>query len=329
MTIPTRRAPAPPRPAALAAAALLAAACGNASPPRPAAGAPAASAAPAPRAALEQCGTSAHDRHAASGVACQACHPCGGKFEIAPFTYPGGTATEGGTVVVGTGGAPTTCTVACHYPKGAPSHPVTWTTPGPLDCTACHLLSRLPPQHPQLPGPAPTRADCEGCHDGARHTQGTVRLVGHPASWMAPADPGFHAHAANRGLGACQGCHRADLSGGVTGVSCGSCHDRALPPGVGSWRVNCVMCHGGGHNATGAPPRATWGQGADPVRVGAHTTHVTAGALAPAFDCTACHEKPSDALSPDHVGGPTAASPSAACRPATSATGSPWTRAVR
>ena len=61
------------------------------------------------------------------------------------------------------------------------------------------------------------------------------------------------------------------------------------------------MCHGGTDNQTGAPPRTTWGQGADPVRVGAHTSHLSGSSIAPAFDCGVCHVKPADALAAGHI----------------------------
>ena len=104
-----------------------------------------------------------------------------------------------------------------------------------------------------------------------------------------------------RGSASCQGCHGADLTGGTTGFSCALCHDTASPAGVASWKVNCVMCHGGTGNQTGAPPKTTWGNSADTKRVGAHATHVTANARSPAFDCDVCHVKPADALAAGHV----------------------------
>src|SRR6185369_16838054 len=134
--------------------------------------------------------------------------------------------------------------------------------PGSLDCTACHETSALPATHPPLDAQTPQSA-CEGCHTTATHTSGNVSLVAHPGSWMTESDRGFHGFSANRGLGACQQCHLADLTGGVTGVSCAQCHDRSLPDGVASWKTNCVMCHGGTDNGTGAPPKATWGNGGD------------------------------------------------------------------
>ena len=291
-----------------AAALLLAAACGGV----PDTMSPAGSARAAPRSASAPAsgpvcgGADPHAKHLSSGVACAVCHPGGGQFGFANvFTYPRGTSTAGGSVVR-IPGAATTCAVACHYPMGAPAHATAW-TPGSLDCTACHDTAALPSVHPAV-GAGATRSDCEACHAQASHTGGTVALVGHPTSWMDRADPGFHAFAANRGLAQCQKCHLEDLGGGVTGFSCAQCHDKTDSAGAAiAWQTNCVLCHGGAENVTGAPPRTTWGNDADFVRIGVHTSHVTAGALAPAFDCAVCHVKPADVLSPGHVDGSTAA----------------------
>jgi predicted CxxxxCH...CXXCH cytochrome family protein len=66
------------------------------------------------------------------------------------------------------------------------------------------------------------------------------------------------------------------------------------------------MCHGGEDLANGAPPRATWGNGGDAVRTGAHTRHLTAGPVGPAAACSDCHVTPADAFTPGHVDGGTA-----------------------
>lgn len=288
---------------------LLASACGDlAAPPSPRRAATPGSAALEVVTGPTCVGTGAHDKHASMGLSCAVCHPCGGTVGfIADYTYPQGTSTAGGSVAPSTATEPATCAVACHYPLGTPAHPVEWNAAGPLLCTSCHALSALPPAHPPISATDPARADCQVCHDGSAHTSGTIAFVPHPDSWMARADPGFHAFSANQGLGACQACHGEDLTGGFTSVGCADCHDATLPAGVTTWRQNCLMCHGGGDNDTGAPPRTTWGRDADLVRVGAHTTHVTGGAIAPAFDCSVCHVKPTDALSPGHVDAPTAA----------------------
>jgi predicted CxxxxCH...CXXCH cytochrome family protein len=253
-------------------------------------------------------GTTAHVRHI-NLFACSTCHPQGATYGFdVPYTFAGGTTSAGGTLVPHTATTPATCTVACHFPKGAPSKTVEWNAPGPLACIECHAASALPAAHPPVSADA-TRADCEGCHVTDGHMDGAVALVGHDPEWMGTADPsnqGFHASSANAGIAACQSCHGQDLTGGAASVSCASCHDQDLPQGIASWKVNCVMCHGGTDGASGAPPVATWGNTGDAVRVGAHTAHVAGSAIAPAADCAVCHTKPADALAGGHLDGGTA-----------------------
>lgn len=133
----------------------------------------------------------------------------------------------------------------------------------------------------------------------ACHPCGTRSPDGHASSWMDQANTGFHASAANQNLAGCRTCHGPELDGlgGSTVVSCAQCHGAA-------WRSNCTMCHGGADGPGGAPPKATWGNGADPVRVGAHTAHVAAAhGLAQPVSCAACHPVPADALGAGHADG--------------------------
>ncbi|GEJ57084.1 CxxxxCH/CxxCH domain c-type cytochrome [Anaeromyxobacter diazotrophicus] len=258
-----------------------------------------------PAATATQCTpTGAHAKHDASGIACAVCHPCGGVLAFNGYTYTGGTSATG-TLTPGSGTTPTTCGVGCHSPLGAPAHTVAWNQ-GTLNCTDCHTLTALPATHPALGIANPTRDDCQICHDVTKHTQGTVKFISHATSWMDQADPGFHAFSADKSLATCQACHGQDLKGGSVGVACGQCHDQALPAGVTTWSQNCVMCHGGTDNQTGAPPRATWGQASDPVRVGAHSAHLAPTAISPGFGCVVCHVKPADAFAAGHIDGPTA-----------------------
>ncbi len=138
---------------------------------------------------------------------------------------------------------------------------------------------------------------CESCHPcGAKAT------TGHPASWTDRTSLGFHAYPANAGLSNCQGCHGAALDGvgGSAQTSCAQCHGS-------TWKTNCVMCHGGTDNQGGAPPRATWGNTGDAVRVGTHTAHVAAThGLSSAVTCATCHAQPASALAAGHVDGGTA-----------------------
>ncbi len=97
----------------------------------------------------------------------------------------------------------------------------------------------------------------------------------------------------------CRSCHGDDLTGGSSKVGCDGCHSGATPD---AWRTNCTFCHGGVDNNTGAPPRGL--DGTNHVGVfPAHTAHVTGGAMANAYDCTQCHVKAKDVLTPGHIFG--------------------------
>ena len=251
--------------------------------------------------------TGAHEAHGRFG--CQACHPCGGalSFDL-PVRLPGGTTSAGGTFGSDANGG-LTCYVGCHAPKGSPLDPISWNASGPLACTACHAPASLPNAHPPVLGTA-TRADCLACHLLEQHTSGTVVVVGHDAAWSQPGSDRFHAYSANAVFASCASCHGPRLAGGAA-PGCATCHDAALPEGVASWSENCVMCHGGEEPGNGAPPSAappsaTWGNGADAVRVGAHSRHLTAGPVGPAATCSDCHVTPADAFAPGHIDGGTA-----------------------
>ncbi len=146
--------------------------------------------------------------------------------------------------------------------------------------------------------------DCKTCHPCGESAT-------HETAWMDRTSSTFHAVAADSGLAGCQTCHGTNLDGvgGTTTVSCAMCHGA-------SWATNCTMCHGGVDNSTGAPAAAIWGQAGDanrgggtldPVRVGAHTSHLSAKhGLAAPVACSSCHVVPADAFASGHIDGPTA-----------------------
>jgi predicted CxxxxCH...CXXCH cytochrome family protein len=282
---------------ALVAATLLAASCDRRN--DPAGALPGAARALSAAVSGPACtGSGPHEKHILT-FECSTCHPAGGTFGFdKPYTFPGGTTTTGGVIVRSATG--TSCTVACHYPKGAPAHEIAWNASAPLACTSCHAVTTLPPAHPTMSANA-SRSDCEACHTLGTHTQGTVVLVSHGSNWMNTASTEFHAYSANGGLESCKACHGADLAGGRA-RGCGACHDQTSPTLV-SWKVRCTMCHGGTDDQSGAPPRTTWGNTADVVRVGAHKTHLHPSSIAPAFPCAVCHVTPADALSSAHIDG--------------------------
>jgi predicted CxxxxCH...CXXCH cytochrome family protein len=87
---------------------------------------------------------------------------------------------------------------------------------------------------------------------------------------------------------------RAILSiGAAATMACASGRD------VATASAECTRCHGGGENATGAPPRDVRGN-ADPGArpVGRHTAHVDAG-----IGCGACHPERPATSTPGHLDG--------------------------
>jgi len=134
---------------------------------------------------------------------------------------------------------------------------------------------------------------CAGtCHGHAHSASPWLDALNpyHPAGYAAPDVHGYDMELQQID---CRNCHSADLTGSL-GPSCDSCHS------VG-WRSDCVFCHGGDDNLTGAPPRDL---GTLPMSGSlaflAHTVHVTQG-ISKAYDCTECHTKPSDVLSMEHA----------------------------
>lgn len=112
---------------------------------------------------------------------------------------------------------------------------------------------------------------CTGCH-GTDYTGGKVGVscftchasYPHAAEWLSPASPDFHGtYLANNqfDIDACAKCHGADFEGGISGVSCHTCH--AIFPHPADWlntssdqfhgaylankqfdTSECAQCHG-------------------------------------------------------------------------------------
>ncbi len=70
----------------------------------------------------------------------------------------------------------------------------------------------------------------------------------HPAGWL----PSGHAQAAKADPASCIECHGSDLSGGISRVSCMTCHLNGSPFEL----TNCTSCHGNPPTGTVAPNRA-------------------------------------------------------------------------
>lgn len=112
----------------------------------------------------------------------------------------------------------------------------------------------------------------------------------HPDDFALPE---VHGPELKQGLQDCRECHGADLTGGA-GPSCDDCH-------MEGWRTTCTFCHGGTLDSTGAPPRDLSGAtNLLGLTFGPHPEHV-GGERHPPYDCTTCHAKPTDPLTPGHT----------------------------
>ena len=119
----------------------------------------------------------------------------------------------------------------------------------------------------------------------------------HPSGWVDDSSQQFHGlflASIQWDLGNCRECHGDDYTGGIANSSCITCH--AAGP------EDCVVCHGGTDNATGAPPEDLFGNIATTARgVGAHTAHLSGKSLSAGFECETCHLVPTTFDAAGHV----------------------------
>ena len=108
----------------------------------------------------------------------------------------------------------------------------------------------------------------------------------HPESWMDKGSVDFHGYVVlKRGWASCTGCHGISESGGRSGISCADCH--------GADEEECIACHGGWDNLSGAPPTGLRGEIDDSsLAVGAHTPHLEGLAISDGVTCGSCHIVP-------------------------------------
>lgn len=108
----------------------------------------------------------------------------------------------------------------------------------------------------------------------------------HPSEWSGFPLPGFHGtEGLKKGIGECYQCHGHDLSGGITDVACSECHGGGLD--------NCVACHGGLNDSTGAPPYGLRGMIDDTaLAVDAHNSHLNGLLISDGVPCGSCHIVP-------------------------------------
>ncbi len=140
------------------------------------------------------------------------------------------------------------------------------------------------------------QADCGSCHD--------IGVDPAQLAWK------HYFHVAAAGL-RCADCHAGTVDTlfnfvnaalHVNGISdtltrdaaiCSKCH--------GEGANQCVYCHGGIDNQTGAPPKGLRGEtAATALAVGAHTSHIQGRVISDGIPCAGCHLVPATVTSPGH-----------------------------
>jgi predicted CxxxxCH...CXXCH cytochrome family protein len=117
----------------------------------------------------------------------------------------------------------------------------------------------------------------------------------HPDGWADSSSGNFHGtYFVNEyfktsdhqfDLNSCASCHGKDLAGGLTKVSCYSCHSGS------NGALSCETCHGNALNA--APPKdLSGGFSTSNPTVGGHQDHLIANELSGAMACSSCHFVP-------------------------------------
>jgi predicted CxxxxCH...CXXCH cytochrome family protein len=205
----------------------------------------------------------AHTAHVQSGTAslagafdCDACHPKPATVD-APGHMDGTVQIKFGPLATASGALSPAydartngcATVYCHgaFPFGNAANVPVWTAgSSQAACGTCHgdpaaVPSALPGAHARLASGS-TNATCSVCHPETVRADGTIDLAGgkhvdglpqvdpeavHPAGWLDPSSPQFHAAAAAAAApsyAACLRCHAANAPANVTTIVCNGCH---------------------------------------------------------------------------------------------------------
>ncbi len=128
-----------------------------------------------------------------------------------------------------------------------------------------------------------------GCSAGTDESTFDPVTGKHPTGWSDPTAHGANAKSRAAGFSSCQECHGAGYAGGLSAVSCFTCHGAQAPHSPAPWRGGvrthtntaegnaavCAQCHSNGANSTVQP--------AQPA---------PAGAAPGCFNNTLCHATP-------------------------------------
>ncbi len=122
----------------------------------------------------------------------------------------------------------------------------------------------------------------------------------HPNNFANEESANFHGNYIKQikwNLNVCKQCHSADYTGGITNVSCFTCHTQPKGP------EDCSTCHGVFNDSLRiAPPRSINGDTTTTASgVGAHANHLYENKLGNTVECIACHNVPDNIYSTGHI----------------------------
>jgi predicted CxxxxCH...CXXCH cytochrome family protein len=129
-----------------------------------------------------------------------------------------------------------------------------------------------------------------GCSEAQDNLATAPEIGTHPVGWIYQESVNFHGkylyNYKQFNLVACKQCHGSDYNGGVSGVSCITCHP--------SSPEDCRLCHGDG-SSTIYPPKALNGETSGSyIGVGTHPAHMTSDTnqrISLRVRCVSCHVK--------------------------------------
>lgn len=136
-----------------------------------------------------------------------------------------------------------------------------------------------------------------GCSEVKEEKAPTQTVVSvHGEGFTNPASDNFHAvyiRSNNYDIQTCKTCHGGTFSGGTSGQSCNTCHNKPGGP------ENCTVCHG---SVNAAPPKDLADNNSPSARgVGAHQKHLLGGILGAPVACKECHSVPSQLMAAGHL----------------------------
>jgi predicted CxxxxCH...CXXCH cytochrome family protein len=136
-----------------------------------------------------------------------------------------------------------------------------------------------------------------GCSELEKDITEPTDVSVHGKEVLKPDSENFHGKLVKNNkwdMNLCKSCHGINYDGGITGVSCRTCHTEPTGP------ENCATCHGS--STSPAPPRDLSNNTSKLERgVGAHQVHLAGNSKGRVVICSECHSVPGSLYQQGHV----------------------------